>query len=1048
MTSTVEHSPPSEHAGPLHPSLSALSVVLLVLLLAVVAGGSWLLSAAESTTLVDSAVEWRVTSPLRAVVQLLCLNYNFATLNPGDVKMMILGVGAGLAALVVAVALLARSTAEDVRLPGSTSPTQSGGWRSLVQSAQVLALTYVGWSLISRRWSEAPELALGASLLLGMQFLWSLGLAWGLSPRAARIATRLLVLIGAVTAVLAIWYFYGRNPNLRAKFPYGNPTFLAACLIPGVVLALALSMEGLQRARRRPAWALLSAASGIAAGLMLWAFYLADSRGAMLGLVAGGAMLVLLVLRGRWRWLAGIAAGALVVAGGWYFIASTSGVADPQGRDASLRFRLHAWSYALRMAADRPLMGHGQGSYVLKGDSYVPDDILRDPEAFQGRLDHVHNEWLEVLADLGVVGLTLIAASLVLTFAAGLRTVDAADAPQVQERSYPSIREVDWPLCGALASLVGLIVDATFGVGLRVSGVPTWFYTLLGLAWAMSGRRPMALIDHVAWTRASRLVASAAVGAAGLLAVVLSQQDFAAARTSFTMDRRLAEGAAEEAVELAASTTNRLSVQRGLTALFRLAEAHMLAARKIQERAIDRETRLAEADPIEATRLRQFADMDRKACAAHCAAASAVLKELVARAPGFLNHGRVEYEVNMILADNAAAERDEQRFQLCMRNAHAAIERELRRQPFNVGVAHAFVGTAGDKVSVDESVVALVRPLRFDILGSLHLEALAAMVEMPEFEGELFRLVEQAQATAVPAEGAPGRESDQGGPSVGASRGAADAESPESRRPSLWTEWAPEVLRLAGALRFFQGDYDAAAALQQRAIELYHARGITTLGWVAGHAELADSLFYADPTATESVRQATERALAAAPPSLHGRRLARAVEERSITYDLAADREDRARETLRRLAPSGVPEPLLDQELGRFYRALCESLLRRREAVVLRKPASELLPRLKRWIARSRELDPDDPVTHYLSADLAFFEGDDAAAVESLELSLERGLAPEAALKFVTIALDRRPDSAPMAAFRERLRALDPPPQETPPAADDESAPEDSGSPD
>ncbi len=94
-------------------ALRPLHVVMIFLVSMTVAGGFLLLSAAESTTLVDGAVEWYAESPLRAVVQLLCLNYQFPTINAGEVKGFILAIGAGLAVLSLGVAVLASAPARE-----------------------------------------------------------------------------------------------------------------------------------------------------------------------------------------------------------------------------------------------------------------------------------------------------------------------------------------------------------------------------------------------------------------------------------------------------------------------------------------------------------------------------------------------------------------------------------------------------------------------------------------------------------------------------------------------------------------------------------------------------------------------------------------------------------------------------------------------------------------------------------------------------------------------------------------------------------------------
>ena len=90
-------------------ALQPLHVVLICIVTGTLLGGFLFLSAAESQTLVDGAVEWRVDSPLRAIVQLLCLNYHFPTIHAGAIKVYLLGLGSGLAVLALSIAFAVRS---------------------------------------------------------------------------------------------------------------------------------------------------------------------------------------------------------------------------------------------------------------------------------------------------------------------------------------------------------------------------------------------------------------------------------------------------------------------------------------------------------------------------------------------------------------------------------------------------------------------------------------------------------------------------------------------------------------------------------------------------------------------------------------------------------------------------------------------------------------------------------------------------------------------------------------------------------------------------
>ncbi|MEK7756899.1 MAG: hypothetical protein AAB385_06775, partial [Planctomycetota bacterium] len=210
-------------------ALRPLHVVMIFLVSMTLAGGFLLLSAAESVTLVDSAIEWQIESPLRAVVQLLCLNYQLPTINAGEIKGYILGIGAALAVLAVSIAALARRPGGEEETGAIEPDGESSSPRrpqiAPLLAAQFLVVLYLLWSFASSRWSSAPQLAVGGSILLTIQFLWAFALGVGLSPRAVRIVSQMVVLVTSATAAIAIWYYFGRNPVLRAKFPFGNPNF-------------------------------------------------------------------------------------------------------------------------------------------------------------------------------------------------------------------------------------------------------------------------------------------------------------------------------------------------------------------------------------------------------------------------------------------------------------------------------------------------------------------------------------------------------------------------------------------------------------------------------------------------------------------------------------------------------------------------------------------------------------------------------------------------------------------------------------------------------
>jgi O-antigen ligase len=977
-------------------SLDPLESVLIVLIVATVGGGMLLLSAARPTAPVDGAVDWREGSVLRAIVELLCLNHKFPTEYAGDVKNYLLGLGAGLAALAFGIGALVRrrgASAVESEHPAGIAvdgAKQGKAHVAPLRAAQVLIILYVGWAFASSRWArtaEHTELAIGAAAWLAIQFLWSMTLGFGLSQRATAIAARAIVVILVMTAIVAVWYHYGRKPLLRAEFPVGNPSFVAVCLIPGITLALGFALEKLRGLRcGRTVISVLAPAVLVASiGLMMWAFVLADSRGAYVGLVFSVLAMAFLLFRG-WVRLVPLAIALLVIVGGVWYLATYADLYSPTNRHATLRLRMYAWSYAWRMFVAKPLTGHGLGGFTLYGDAEAAEDVLGDPLALENRLAHAHNEWIEVLADLGSVGLVLVAGAILLTLHAGAARLNHAVRDPYR-----------FALVGLLGALVGVVVAESFSVGLRVSAVPTIFGTVLGLIWAMS-RQPRA--ESSPWIIGGRTFRTAAgIGAAGLGlgSLVLAHQDFAAARNVRMADEALARGEYESAVAQAtlANERRQLHPQRVLTNLFRLVDSHLLLADHVLGRALDRHARASGSTPPN-TRLLLLAEDDFRMAAAQCDRAASVLTELLVLSPGFIHHGKLAYHLNLLRAQLASVRGEQEKESAFLESAGVALERELRRQPYDPELAAAYVHVLGPSTDTLTLLRTLAPPIRRHRITTTLVEVLSALSGSRDVTAELLALE---------------------------SRIIASSDSAEAVQPEWQASWAPELLRLIAAMRFLRGDYSNALGALRMAAERYEAIWtLAPVGAASCFAELADCSFFANPQDPAPAIAAATRALTLAPQSREGRELRAAVLTRLINYRLAAGEEGHARSLLVETAPGEVTEAELAAELGIRYRRLCESLLGRRDAGgVLRLAPDDLLPKLQTWIARAIELNPDDAGAHLVLADLAFHDGQDERTAAHLRHAVDLGLGADMAIAFLRAARDRHPESTALGDLLKEL---------------------------
>lgn len=1006
-------------------ALSPAQVALLVLVVLVLAGSGLLLSAAESTQPVDGAIAWREGSPLRALVQVLCLNYAYPTYYQGEVKLFVLMMGCGLAAMCVALSAAIRPRDEaplqkDDETVVAVEQSAEAAPPSIAKShippilaAQVLTGLYLLWSFASSRWSGAAPLSLGGSILLTILFLWSFLLGRGLHPRAAAVATRALCGVTLIVALVAVWYYYGRNPVLRAKFPYGNPLFLASCLIPGLVLSAVLLARDIIALGRGVKLSLVVA---VAAGVLtlvagIWAFVLTGSRGPAVGLAAAVLTVAFFACRGRGRWVvSGIAVVALI-AGGAYFLRQADSPSRT-GRDATARLRQYAWSYAWQMYTERPFQGFGQGGYVLLGDSLAANDVEQDPLALSSRIAHAHNEWLEVLADLGSIGAVLIVAVFVLTLMGAQRTADESGGDR------------RWTLIGASAALLGMAVAECFGVGLRVSDVPPTFYTVLGLVWAMAAGESRPQIRRLSTSAPLRTLVALAGVVGGLAVMYLAAADFSAARNNLESERAVSEERFDDAIALAQAAQSQLNPQRALVNRSRLAEAHLMSAARLQARAYDRERRALATDPPDA-KLLALASEDFAACSQHIQAGSEALGRLLAWAPGFMNAGRMEYSFLRLQAQNPPDRDDPAVQERIRRSAAAALAREIPRQPFDPQLALDYVTAMGDELPLEDSMLLIARPLRHGAITP-YVNFLARYAMSDAFDGQFAPLYNRAVASV------------------------------QFGLPTADDPWAAERLRIAATIYFIRGEYDGAVEALRFAQPVYERlAGEAPLGASSYFAELADCLFYREPDSVGPAIDAVNRAIELTPDSLDGRRFKSQFQQRLTAYLLASGDETGARTVLKETAPQGVTDAQVERELGARYSRLCYNLLQRRDASLLRRVLPQNYPT---WVARALELAPDDPVARFLAADLALQQQEFERTTTELEAALSHGLAPQAAVDFLRVARELHPGQEPLDRLWAKLvpegapeqvapQGTEPPPpdaaspegaSETPPAAEAE----------
>jgi O-antigen ligase len=271
---------------------------------------------------------------------------------------------------------------------------------------------------------------------------------------AVRTPRALAWTVGAYVAGSAIAAGYGLlNPPQdvayydvsRVSGTIGDPNELASVLVGGTILAAALAAT----LKRAP---LLRLAAGAASAMCAAGIFLSLSRGGLVAL--GFALVASIVVAGqRWR-LQAITLAVLVAAGAFVYFGFYAS-SDASSRVTSFGSgtgRTDIWTVGWRMVEAHPVQGVGVGNYQTSSIHYLlePGAILRD-EFIVDTPKVAHNTYLQVLAELGVVGLALFVSIIGFSLLSILRAAhifERLDDPGMELIS----RALLVALCGVLAA--------------------------------------------------------------------------------------------------------------------------------------------------------------------------------------------------------------------------------------------------------------------------------------------------------------------------------------------------------------------------------------------------------------------------------------------------------------------------------------------------------------------------------------------------------------------------------------------------------------------
>lgn len=411
-----------------------------------------------------------------------------------DNKWLVVVFLSGCAIFLIALAAAMRPATPD----RSRSPMSA----ALLLGAAALAIAHLLSALLSRE----PRFSLGATIPSLMLIVLFGAIIWH-APRTRDIRKFVVLMIatGALVGACALAQHGGFDP-LAALVRYreaeryrtgvyvtlGNPEYLGGYLAPLAVAALGLAAAS-------PRWWARCAAL-VAAVLTAVPAFLSGSRGAFLGTMAGVAVLLIGALVFAPQISRRTRIGGLAITGALVAILIAALSLTPQKRavgllrtrlsdltnpySKSVRNRLVFNLVGLEMIAMRPVVGVGPGMFgtefpmaflerARRDRSVAMEVIARD---FSGTVpEHAHNDWLEIWAETGTLGLAAWLWIVVVWAVAVARAVGR------RATGSPSDRLL---ILALAAAVIALLVNALFNFPLHEPVRATLFW--LFLAWSGS----------------------------------------------------------------------------------------------------------------------------------------------------------------------------------------------------------------------------------------------------------------------------------------------------------------------------------------------------------------------------------------------------------------------------------------------------------------------------------------------------------------------------------------------------------------------------------
>jgi O-antigen ligase len=254
------------------------------------------------------------------------------------------------------------------------------------------------WVLVSMAWAEQPPfgeeiffrwLVAGAIVLVISTTLTD--------RRYLRIGAAAFVLGAVASAALGLLGGAVDAERGRVVGGSGDANFLAAGLVPAIVLAAGLGAGSRRLGVRLP---VLAAVAFLTVGVVT-----TQSRGGIVAALVAAAALLVVAKRHR-AWAVAFLLCVVGIAGAWFSVDTAAWERVSDFGDST--GRTEVWGVASEVWQDHPLHGVGLQGFADSAPGYARElGPLEFAEFIAEERKVVHNTYLELLAETGIVGLAL-----------------------------------------------------------------------------------------------------------------------------------------------------------------------------------------------------------------------------------------------------------------------------------------------------------------------------------------------------------------------------------------------------------------------------------------------------------------------------------------------------------------------------------------------------------------------------------------------------------------------------------------------------------------